>query len=291
VGKNILSQTTQLVYDGVNQAQEISGTTANRLTGLGIDEVFARTDSSGARHFLTDALASTLALLDPAGAFQTQYTYEPIGKVTVSGPSSGNPFQYTSRENDGTGLYYYRARYYSAEKGRFLSEDPLRFDGGNNFYVYVLNDPVDFTDPLGLKLCRIRLQGMGDAYIDDSIIPLVRNWIALNEAVPISVNFTEAFRLSAYQAALSSNPNVITPATPGSSLHEAGFAVDIAWSRIPKNLRPLVVSNAQRSGLNWGGEFKKPDPVHFYYDPGNRKQLIRDAQKEYTRGAQCRCSL
>src|SRR5713226_5779532 len=69
---------TQYLYDGVNPVQEISGTTAsaNLLTG-GLDEYFQRTDSAGARSFLTDALGSTLALADSSGALQTQYTFEP----------------------------------------------------------------------------------------------------------------------------------------------------------------------------------------------------------------------
>jgi RHS repeat-associated protein len=46
---------------------------------------------------------------------------------------------------------YYRARYYDPSPGRFLSEDPARFGGGFDFYAYVKNDPVDFTDPTGLK--------------------------------------------------------------------------------------------------------------------------------------------
>jgi uncharacterized protein RhaS with RHS repeats len=175
--------------------------------------------------------------------------------------------------------------------GRFLSEDPIRFDGGDNFYVYALNDPVDFADPWGLKLCRIKLPGLGDSYIDDSLVPLLKNWIALNDADGVNVNFTEAFRSTAYQAALASDPNAITPASPGSSLHEAGLAVDIAWSRIPQNLQPVAVANAQLAGLNWGGRFRKPDRVHFYHDPGNRKQLIKDAQQEYKRGVPCQCSL
>ena len=41
--------TTDFLYDGANLVQELSGgtPTANMLTGLGIDEVFSRTDSSG----------------------------------------------------------------------------------------------------------------------------------------------------------------------------------------------------------------------------------------------------
>ncbi len=45
---------------------------------------------------------------------------------------------------------YYRARYYDPKIGRFISEDPLGFDDGVNFYTYVANNPVKFLDPLGL---------------------------------------------------------------------------------------------------------------------------------------------
>jgi RHS repeat-associated protein len=65
-----------------------------------------------------------------------------------------NPFQYTARESDPeTGLYYYRARYYDPNTGRFLSEDLLRFDGAErnpNLYWYVRNSSTNVIDPLGL---------------------------------------------------------------------------------------------------------------------------------------------
>jgi RHS repeat-associated protein len=80
-----------------------------------------------------------------------QYAYEPFGNTTVTSGSSTNPYEYTGRENDGTGLYYYRARYYSPSTMRFLSEDPSGFGAGPNFYAYTGDDPIDFVDPLGLK--------------------------------------------------------------------------------------------------------------------------------------------
>ena len=50
------------------------------------------------------------------------------------------------------GLYYMRARYYDPSVGRFISEDPIGFAGGDvNFYAYVSNDPVNKVDPLGLQ--------------------------------------------------------------------------------------------------------------------------------------------
>jgi RHS repeat-associated protein len=44
---------------------------------------------------------------------------------------------------------YYRARYYDPKIGRFISEDPIGFDGGINFYPYVENNPINYTDPSG----------------------------------------------------------------------------------------------------------------------------------------------
>ena len=152
MGKTIGGMATSFLYDAANFVQELtSGTpTANLLSG-GIDEVFARTDAAGTTNFLADALGSTLALSDSAGNLLTQYTYEPFGNTTVSGLPSANPYQHTGRENDGTGLYFYRARYYSPTFQRFASEDPIGFEGGINLYAYVGNDPIDFGDPLGLK--------------------------------------------------------------------------------------------------------------------------------------------
>lgn len=80
-----------------------------------------------------------------------QYTYEPFGGTTATGDASANPSKYTGREDDGTGLYYYRARYYSPTLQRFISEDPIGFAGGDvNVFAYVGNSPVMQADPFGL---------------------------------------------------------------------------------------------------------------------------------------------
>jgi RHS repeat-associated protein len=57
--------------------------------------------------------------------------------------------KYTGREDEGNGLYQYRARYYDPKFG-FISEDPLGFAAGPNFYAYVGNNPVNYNDPSGL---------------------------------------------------------------------------------------------------------------------------------------------
>jgi RHS repeat-associated protein len=124
---------------------QLSGSTptANLISG-GIDEIFNRADSTGAYTPLQDALGSTIALVDANGNLVTQYAYDPFGNTTVLGATSTNPSQYTGRENEGNGLYFYRARYYSPLLGRFINEDPLGFAGsGQNFYAYVFDSPTN----------------------------------------------------------------------------------------------------------------------------------------------------
>ena len=151
-GKTINGTITNFLYDGLNPVQEKNGATvtANLLTGLGIDEFFTRTDGVGVRALLPDALGSTVALGDGTGVLQTQYTYEPFGLTTQTGAANTNSYKYTGREDDGSGMTYYRARYYQPRFQRFIAEDPIGFRGGVNFYNYVAGNPLRWTDPFGL---------------------------------------------------------------------------------------------------------------------------------------------
>jgi RHS repeat-associated protein len=153
-GRMVQGVVTNYVYDGLNPVQEKNGSTvtANLITGLGIDEFFQRTDGIGSRALLTDVLGSTVALGDGTGTLQTQYIYEPFGYSTASSQANGNSYKFTGREDDGSGLSYYRARYYHSRLQRFVSEDPIGYAGGDmNIYAYVKNNPVNLKDPLGLE--------------------------------------------------------------------------------------------------------------------------------------------
>jgi RHS repeat-associated protein len=151
-GKTVGATATDFAYAGPNAVQELSGgsATADLLTG-GVDQLFRRTDAAGDRYPLTDALGSVVALTNGSGAIATTYAYEPYGATTASGSASANSTQFTGRENDGSGLYFYRARYYDPLTGRFLSEDPAGFAAGDpNLYRYVGNSPTNASDPSGL---------------------------------------------------------------------------------------------------------------------------------------------
>jgi len=152
--KTINGTTTGFWYDGSDVYAELTGATpsATYIRGLSIDEPYIRKGASD-EFYETDALGSSVTLTNAAGASQTTYTYDPFGSTTQVGTTSGNAFQYTGRENDGTGLYYYRARYYSSSPQRFISEDPIGFAGGDpNRYAYVGNSPLSWSDPSGLRV-------------------------------------------------------------------------------------------------------------------------------------------
>ena len=118
----------------------------------------------------TDALGSITELTDSTGSVVQSYVYDAFGNMTVFdatgleiAPESAiaNPYTYTGREFDiESGLYYYRARYYDPRIGRFTQADPIGFQGGDtNFYAYVANNPVNFTDAFGLVASSPGLAG------------------------------------------------------------------------------------------------------------------------------------
>jgi RHS repeat-associated protein len=101
--------------------------------------------------FFHDPLQSLTGLGDHQGNVVETTAYGPFGEIYTQNGESPNTLKYTGREHDDeSGLYYYRARYYDPDVGRFLTEDPKGFEAGVNFYAYVLNNPINANDPMGL---------------------------------------------------------------------------------------------------------------------------------------------
>ncbi|MGH7829539.1 MAG: RHS repeat-associated core domain-containing protein, partial [Candidatus Binatia bacterium] len=81
-----------------------------------------------------------------------RYTYSSFGKIESQlDPNFVQPYTFTAREFDPeTDLYQYRARQYDWRTGRFTTEDPLGFGGGDlNLYPYVQSNPINLKDPTG----------------------------------------------------------------------------------------------------------------------------------------------
>ena len=141
--------TTRFAYDGEDILFE-QGPSGNftYLHGPGIDEPLARESSTGVRtYYHADGLGSIVKRTDAAGTVIGTQTYDSFGIGTGSQAGYG----YTGREwDEESSNMYYRSRHYDPIIGPFLSEDPIGLAGGLNFYSYVTNNPVLWTDPDGL---------------------------------------------------------------------------------------------------------------------------------------------
>ena len=162
---------TEFLYDGTSVILEYDGSGAilrRYVYGPGIDERLfyydgATTAETDRYAIHTDHLGSTIALTDKDGRLKERFSYGPFGETA---DTSGCAYRFTGRYLDAeTGLYYYRARYYSPDLGRFLNPDPSGYGDGMNLYAYVGNDPVNYTDPSGLF--RFRPGGDDEDDFDD----------------------------------------------------------------------------------------------------------------------------
>lgn len=158
-------------------------------------------------------------------------------------------------------------------------------DGGGSGGIFGGCSFAGSANESGLK--QVELPGLGSTYLDAQFQPKVEQFIENAKTAGVDLTFNSAYRTPEKQESLKSDKNAITPAD--NSLHSAGFAVDVNFTSL-KDIKGGLTGDEQRSaiktaasdaGLNWGGEFKKSDPPHFYVDPGNRQELIEAATKKY----------
>jgi len=150
-----------------------------------MDQTFAELRSGVTSYFEQDGIGSITSLSNPAAALANTYTYDSFGNVAASSGSLTNPLRYTAREFDSeTGIYQYRTRYFDPSIGRFVSEDPMGFDAGINFYGYVKNRPLNMADPLGLS--TLAYDPNGWLYVYDSAVNLIGVCEAHNNTMPKS---------------------------------------------------------------------------------------------------------
>jgi RHS repeat-associated protein len=137
-------------YDDDVLVDHDSGTLTKDQNGPGIDNKLSVRTGTDVKYFLADHLGSTNGLADSTGAVTSQTSYDAFGNQTGNLASR---YGFTGRENDSfTGLMHYRARQYDPRLGRFITEDPIGFGGGDiNLYGYVGNRPLSFRDPFGLN--------------------------------------------------------------------------------------------------------------------------------------------
>ena len=102
--------------------------------------------------FVTDHLGSPVEIIDVnTGAVAEEIHYDDFGNVTSDSNPGFQPFGFAGCLYDiETKLCQFGARQYDASTGRWLSKDPILFDGGDtNLYGYVIQDPINKIDSSG----------------------------------------------------------------------------------------------------------------------------------------------
>ncbi len=175
LGRRVEKQTpagTERYYyslDNIIEERDGNGSVlATYVYGNATDEILSMRRNGQDYYYHQDGQGSVVALTDGGGSVVERYSYEAYGAPTIYDPAwntrtataVGNHYLYTGRFWDSeSGLYYNRARYYDPENGRFINRDPIGTWGDlhnqGNAYAYVGNDPLNYTDPTGLK-CRYR---------------------------------------------------------------------------------------------------------------------------------------
>jgi RHS repeat-associated protein len=176
-------ENTKFIYDGQDVlVDDNSGTLTKYINGAGIDNKLRAQTGSTVNYFLADHLGSTNGLTDASGNLTASTSYDAFGNATNA--NLPTRYQFTGREYDNfTGLHYYRARFYDANLGRFISQDPIGFKGGDiNLYGYVKNNPTNLLDPLGLDIRAYYRRkggkdGGGKLEVYDNDIPPKDVWI------------------------------------------------------------------------------------------------------------------
>ena len=147
---------TKYIYDAsgnlVAEADTNNNITRYYIYGNGLLAMVTPANAVYCYHY--NATGSTVAITDSSKVVQNKYSYDPFGNVMTQTEAVTQPFKYVGQfgvMTEPNGFYYMRARFYDPAVGRFVSEDPSGFEGGDvNLMAYVSGNPVLLIDPWGL---------------------------------------------------------------------------------------------------------------------------------------------
>jgi RHS repeat-associated protein len=146
----------QFVWSNIDQSEE------RNSGGVLTRQFFSSGQTiSGISYFFTKSiLGSIQELMDSSANIQAQYSYDAWGQPAQAIATQDSTFGYAGNylhKPSGFNLCLFRA--YIPSRGRWISRDPIREEGGLNLYRYSMNQPTSYIDPSGLKTYPANAQG------------------------------------------------------------------------------------------------------------------------------------
>ena len=265
--------TTDYMYSGLNVIDEINSGVHERHIYSGGMHIASNTTGS-VEYYHVDHLGSTRLKTAANGSAIYESNYEPFGPS--SGESGSEDYRYTGKQEDTTGLYYYGARYYDPDVGRFITRDTFpgyrRNPQSLNKYIYCLNNPHKYNDPTGNQF----------EYVDDLTTIVATLYFMYVAAPQLERLFTNLQSLGAVTLA----PSPTSTASDGIEQYR-----EQAWNNYGAyqgtSNPTTILEQTQNNGIT--NQKNKEDKIRFpennakrsnlKHDNSNPRQRIRRAEK------------
>ncbi len=243
--------------------------------GAAMDDPLVRIVAGVPNYYHGDGLGSIVGMSDSTAALSATNRYDAWGNVTEATGTTPQ-YGYTGREPSDNGLIYFRARYYDPEIGRFTQPDPKGFIDGINRYAYVMNSPVNYVDPWGLKAS---LSHTGDSgayapsgssltgnYTDQppSIVLYAQN-DPVNRVDPLGLEISAVIGPS---TAIDVGISIATTAAEKAGIIGAGTAIGVGVGLAPVSdfLLPNTANIGEKQALKWEDHMREIRAKERYLD-------------------------
>ena len=153
--KTFAGQTTRYLWDGNDLVHEVveGALPVTWVFEPGTFAPLAKVEGDKRYSILTDHLGTPTMMADEAGALAWKAQLDLYGVLRADVAKTACPWRWPGQyEDEETGLFYNRFRYYDPATGRYIAQDPIGLDGGLKLYGY-LDDVLAGMDPYGLAGC------------------------------------------------------------------------------------------------------------------------------------------
>ena len=258
----------------------------SRLSAAFVPEAHAETGDETTYYLLTDHLGSVDVVLDDEGKVVERRDYLPYGseRVTDAQPdATETDHKFTGKElDDETGLYYYGARYYDSEIGRFVSVDPwegdLKDPQSLNKYSYTRNNPVIYTDPTG------------NEFISAVVGTIITLLFTPETAYAPDDEMADAIATGEIK---SEEPNIVTTAFAVATGEKTTVGIVKFSFKTVKQLRDyrkltdqgIEPETAANRAKDYRNNWSDPSKIDDHFARHGKKEFGFESPEEYTQGA------